>query len=181
FIDKDKKIERLSKIKEEKLIDSFRRSILNNDSIHSVKLGNELLHRNKKEFFKILYNISLISIDENKLIKTYFTEKIIEKIEKIENNSFNKNRLQIDEVVKNIINYFTKSETGYLNFEDNERIEYFSKSRVSILYKKIYEENYEKIVNKYSILSTKKIKFENVLNEDYNELSEVKKELYDYL
>ena len=36
--------------KEEKLIDSFRRSILNNDSIHSVKLGNELLHRNKKEF-----------------------------------------------------------------------------------------------------------------------------------
>ncbi|MBP7100693.1 MAG: hypothetical protein KBA67_04095 [Leptotrichiaceae bacterium] len=181
FIDKDKKIERLSKIKEEKLIDSFRRSILNNDSIHSVKLGNELLHRNKKEFFKILYNISLISIDENKLIKTYFTEKIIEKIEKIENNSFNKNRLQIDEVVKNIINYFTESETGYLNFEDNERIEYFSKSRVSILYKKIYEENYEKIVNKYSILSTKKIKFENVLNEDYNELSEVKKELYDYL
>ena len=57
---------------QEKLIDSFRRSILNNDSIHSVKLGNELLHRNKKEFFKILYNISLISIDENKLIKTYF-------------------------------------------------------------------------------------------------------------
>ena len=41
--------------------------------------------------------------------------------------------------------------------------------------------NAEKIVNKYSILSTKKIKFENVLNEDYNELSEVKKELYDYL
>ena len=148
-----------------------------------MTIGDRIREKRKNKDYTLEQLADEIGVTKSTVLK-YENGSIAipsDKIEKIENNSFNKNRLQIDEVVKNIINYFTKSETGYLNFEDNERIEYFSKSRVSILYKKIYEENYEKIVNKYSILSTKKIKFENVLNEDYNELSEVKKELYDYL
>lgn len=181
FTEKDRRIERMSKIKKENLIDSFRRSVLNNDSIHAVKLGNELLHRDKREFFKILYSVSLISYDENRFIKTYFIEKIVDIIEKKEGNSFNSNRVQIDEIVRNIINYFTKSEYGYIDFENESSVKYFSENKVGMLYKKIYKENYEEIVKKYSIVNTRKIKFEGNDNEDYNKLSESMKELYDSL
>ena len=51
FKEKDKKIERLSKVELPKLIDGFRRSIFNKESIYAVKLGNELLYRNKDKFF----------------------------------------------------------------------------------------------------------------------------------
>ena len=181
FIEKERKIERLSKIEKEKLIDSFRRSILNNDSIHSLKLGNELFHRDEEEFFKILYNISLISMDENRFIKTYFTEKIINTMLKEEKNGFNKNRIQTDEIIRNTINYFTKSEVGYINFEDKNSVQYFLDNKIDLLYIKIYEDNYEEITKKYNIMNTKKIKFEKKTDEDYNKLSENKKELYDYL
>ena len=181
FIEKDRRIERMSKIKKENLIDSFRRSVLNNDSVHAIRLGNELLHRDKKEFFKILYSISLISYDENKFIKTFFIEKIIDAIEKKEKNSFNSNRVQTDEIVRNIINYFTKSESGYINFENESSMKYFSENKVGVLYRRIYKENYEEIVKKYNIVNTRKIKFEGNDNKDYNKLSESMKELYDSL
>ena len=87
FKKKEKKIERLSKIEMSKLVDGFRRSIFNKESVFAVKLGNELLYRDKGKFFEILYNYSLISMDVNKFVKTFFAEKMIEKII-IENNCF---------------------------------------------------------------------------------------------
>ena len=77
FKEKERKIERLSKVELPKLIDGFRRSIFNKESIYAVKLGNELVYRDKNKFFEILYNYSLISTDTNKLVKTFFAEKMI--------------------------------------------------------------------------------------------------------
>lgn len=179
FKGKEKKIERVSKIEMQKLVDGFRRSIFNKESIFAVKFGNELLYRNRNKFFEILYNYSLILMDTNKFVKTFFAEKIIEKIE-IENNSkFNEIRDKIDEVIKNILNYFTKSDLVFLNFENVENLNYFVENQVDELYKKIYVENFDKIVEKYNIQNVKKIEFDK--NYDFENLSESKKVLYTYL
>jgi len=145
FKEKDKKIERLSKVELPKLIDGFRRSIFNKESIYAVKLGNELLYRDKDKFFEILYNYSLISTDTNKLVKTFFAKKMIEKIETENGSKFNEIRDKIDDE----------------------------------LYKKIYVENYDKIVEKYNIQNVKKIEFSK--NYDFENLSESKKILYKYI
>ena len=179
FKEKGKKIGRISKIKMSKLVDGFRRSIFNRESIFAVKLGNELLYRDKSKFFEILYNYSLISMDVNKFVKTFFAEKMIEKI-KIENNSkFNEIHDKIDEIIKNILNYFTKSDLTFLNFENTESLNYFMENQVDELYKKIYVENFDKIVEKYNIQNAKKMKFYK--SYDFQNLSESKKILYKYI
>ena len=179
FKEKGKKIGRISKIKMSKLVDGFRRSIFNRESIFAVKLGNELLYRDKSKFFEILYNYSLTSMDVNKFVKTFFAEKMIEKI-KIENNSkFNEIHDKIDEIIKNILNYFTKSDLTFLNFENTESLNYFMENQVDELYKKIYVENFDKIVEKYNIQNVKKMKFYK--SYDFQNLSESKKILYKYI
>ena len=179
FKEKNKKIERLSKVELSKLIDGFRRSIFNKESIYAVKLGNELLHRDKNKFFEILYNYSLISTDTNKLVKTFFAEKMIEKIEAENGSKFNEIRDKIDEIIKNIINYFTKSDLTFLNFENVENLNYFVENQADELYKKIYVENYDKIMEKYNIQNVEKIEFNK--NYDFKNLSESKKILYKYI
>ena len=179
FKEKGKKIGRISKIKMSKLVDGFRRSIFNKESIYAVKLGNELLYRDKDKFFEILYNYSLISTDTNKLVKTFFAEKMIEKVETENGSKFNEIRDKIDEIIKNIINYFTKSDSAFLNFENVENLNYFVENQADELYKKIYVENYDKIVEKYNIQNVKKIEFSK--NYDFENLSESKKVLYEYL
>ena len=167
FKEKDKKIERLSKVELPKLIDGFRRSIFNKESIYAVKLGNEL------------YNYSLISTDTNKLVKTFFAEKMIEKIEAENGSKFSEIRDKIDEIIKNIINYFTKSDSAFLNFENVENLIFFVENQADELYKKIYVENYDKIVEKYNIQNVKKIEFSK--NYDFKNLSGSKKILYKYI
>ena len=138
-----------------------------------------MLYRDKDKFFEILYNYSLISTDTNKLAKTFFTEKMIEKIEAENSSKFNEIRDKIDEIIKNIINYFTKSDSAFLNFENVENLNYFVENQADELYKKIYVENYDKIVEKYNIQNVKKIEFSK--NYDFENLSESKKVLYEYL
>lgn len=179
FKEKAKKIERLSKVELPKLIDGFRRSIFNKESIYAVKLGNELLYRDKDKFFEILYNYSLISTDANKLVKTFFAEKMIEKVETENGSKFNEICDKIDEIIKNIINYFTKSDSAFLNFENMENLNYFVENQADEIYKKIYVENYDKIVEKYNIQNIKKIEFSK--NYDFENLSESKKILYKYI
>ena len=144
-----------------------------------MKLGNELLHRDKNKFFEILYNYSLISTDTNKLVKTFFAEKMIGKIEAENGSKFNEIRDKIDEIIKNIINYFTKSDLTFLNFENVENLNYFVENQADELYKKIYVENYDKIMEKYNIQNVEKIEFNK--NYDFKNLSESKKILYKYI
>ena len=104
---------------------------------------------------------------------------MIKKIE-IENElKFTEIRDKIDEMIKNILNYFTKSDLTFLNFENVENLKYFVENQVDELYKKIYVENYDKIVEKYNIQNVEKIEFNK--NYDFENLSESKKILYKYL
>jgi len=60
-----------------------------------------------------------------------------------------------------------------------ENLNYFVENQADELYKKIYVENYDKIVEKYNIQNVKKIEFSK--NYDFENLSESKKVLYEYL
>ena len=60
-----------------------------------------------------------------------------------------------------------------------ESLNYFMENQVDELYKKIYVENFDKIVEKYNIQNVKKIEFSK--NYDFENLSESKKVLYEYL
>ena len=122
-----------------------------------------------------MYKISLISSDCNKLIKTFFVEFLLDEV-----GDFNKNREQTDEIIRNIINYFVKSENEYINYSCENSIEYFVNNKTDLLYKKIYNENYDKIVKKYNIQSISKLELE-INEKDYDKLSESKKILYNYL
>lgn len=179
FLEKEKKIKRQSKIEVKKLEDSFTRSLFNRESNHALKLGNEMFYKNKKKFFEILYNFSFISADENKFIKTFFAEKMIEKIIFENGEKYLNIRFFVEEILKNVLNYFTKSQFCFLDFEDKKNIKYFLENEISILYKKIYVENFDKIIEKYEIRNLKKINFEK--NYSFEELSESKKILYNFI
>lgn len=179
FLEKEKKIKRQSKIEVKKLEDSFTRSLFNRESNHALKLGNEMFYKNKKKFFEILYNFSFISADENKFIKTFFVEKMIEKIIFENGEKYSNIRFFMEEILKNVLNYFTKSQFCFLDFEDEKNIKYFLENEISILYKKIYVENFDKIIEKYEIRNLKKINFEK--NYSFEELSESKKILYNFI
>ena len=105
---------------------------MNKDGIHTVRLGNELILRDGKVFFELIYKYSFISSDVNKLIKTYFFELI-----------YKKSGYHI-ELLKNLINYFSSSSSEYLKFESSEYLAYFNKDKVDELYKSIYEKECEK-------------------------------------
>ena len=175
YKEKDKKIERMSKFEKEKLKESFRRSIVNKDTIHSIKLGNELFHRDRKVFFEIMYKFSLISSDCNKLVKTFFAEIMLDI-----DGTFNEIRKYTDEIIKNIINYFVKSESEFIDYSCKNSIEYFVRNKTDLLYKKIYMKKYSEIIEKYNINNIPEIKFQ-MDNEEYKKLSESKKILYNYL
>lgn len=142
FKDKVKKIDRLSKYSMEEIKKRFWRALLNNDGIHTIRLGNELILRDENVFFELVYKYSFISSDVNKLIKTYFFELI-----------YKKSGYHI-ELLKNLINYFSSSNSEYLKFESPEYLTYFNKDKVDLLYKSIYEKKYEKYQMKKLELSS---------------------------
>lgn len=180
YKEKEKCIDRMSKIEFSKLKDSYRRALINASAEHSVKLGNELMYRDKKVFFEIMYNFALVSCDCNKLIKAYFAEKMLNETDKNENGSFSGNRIFRDEIIKDIINYFIKSDREFLDYENESDMKYFMENKADLLYKKIYTEKYDEIVKKYDIKNVRKINFEINEEKEYAELSESKKKLYDY-
>jgi len=55
YKEKEKRIDRMSKIEFSKLKDSYRRALINASAEHSVKLGNELMYRDKKVFKSLLH------------------------------------------------------------------------------------------------------------------------------
>ena len=134
YKEKEKRIDRMSKIEFSKLKDSYRRALINASAEHSVKLGNELMYRDKKVFFEIMYNFALVSCDCNKLIKAYFTEKMLDETDKNEEGSFSANRIFRDEIIKNIINYFIKSDREFLDYENESDIKYFMENKADLLY-----------------------------------------------
>lgn len=131
YVKKEKKISRMSNCDLDKLEDRFFRALFNRDSIHIIRLGNELIRRDKDKFFDIMYINSKISVDSNRLIKLYLFELIYKDLGLKE------------ELLVNLLNYFTKSKEGYLNYKE-----------VDELYKYIYEIKFnEKIeINKSEMI-----------------------------
>ena len=132
---KDKKIERLSKIELESLEDQFWRTLVNQDKVHTLKLGNELVNRNPVLFFEIMYRYSIISKDINKLIKVYLCEIIYND----KGYSF--------EIIKNMINYFVKSSNIYINYNSIEDVSRFASEQLNSLYIFIYNNVYYRFIN----------------------------------
>lgn len=116
IVNKEKKIKRHSCLNINELEDKFFRALFNRDSVHILSLGNELIRRDNKKFFDILYLNSKISDDNNRLIKLYLFEKIY-------------NDIGLNEsILKNLLRYFTTSLEGYGN-----------KKSIDELYSYIYE------------------------------------------
>ncbi len=124
-IEKPKKIGRYSSLKIEEIYSRLFRSLVNKDKYHSIDLANELYLRDKNKFFELLYKLSFISEDENKLIKTYMFEYLMNKIDY---NPY---------ILKNVIYYFIKSYSKYIDMSDKKQISYFN-DNISELYIYIY-------------------------------------------
>ena len=105
---------------------------------------------------------------------------MLDETDKNEEGSFSANRIFRDEIIKNIINYFIKSDREFLDYENESDMKYFIENKADLLYKKIYTEKYDEIVKKYDIKNIRKINFEINEEKEYAELSESKRKLYDY-
>lgn len=131
---KPKKIKRQTKLDTDTISDRLFRSLVNKDKYHCLFLANELMLRDKNILFDILYKLSYMAEDENKLIKTYLFEHIT------------KNIGYKDYILKNLIGYFIHSCPKYMDINDKNQMKYFY-STVSKLYVKIYNEKYENKLN----------------------------------
>jgi hypothetical protein len=165
----EKKIERQSKIEIELLKERFWRTLLNQDKIHSLKLGNELIIRDAQMFFELMYKYSIISNDTNKLIKTYLCEII-----------YNDNGYSI-ELIKNIINYFVKSRNDYIYYDSVEEIKHFTEERLDSLYNFIYHKIYDNKIKNSKINENIKLELAKNLQKTTLELSTTKQIILEYL
>ena len=165
----EKKIERQSKIEIELLKERFWRTLLNQDKIHSLKLGNELIIRDAQIFFELMYKYSIISNDTNKLIKTYLCETI-----------YNDNGYSI-ELIKNIINYFVKSRNDYIYYDSVKEIKHFTEERLDSLYNFIYHKIYDNKIKNSKINENVKLELAKNLQETTLELSTTKQIILEYL
>lgn len=129
-ITKEKKMKRQTKLDTKTISDRLFRSLVNKDKYHSFFLANELMLKDKNILFDILYKLSYMAEDENKLIKTYLFEHIT------------KNIGYREYILKNLIGYFTHSCPKYMDINDKKQMKYFY-STVSKLYVRIYNEKYE--------------------------------------
>lgn len=154
YIQKDKKINRMTKLNIQTLEDRFFRSLVNKDKYHTLELANELILRDDKKFFNIMYELSYIAEDENKLIKTYLFEIMYKKI------GYNVY------ILRNLIQYFISSCNKYMNVDDEKQMKYFYEN-VSKLYVLIYNIKNE---NKLNIQSKKEMS--NIKEIIYNSLKE---------
>ncbi|WP_068268729.1 hypothetical protein [Caviibacter abscessus] len=132
IIEKPKKIKRQANLSLDELKDRLFRALVNKDKYHCVNLANELMLRDKEALFDILYKLSFLSLDENKLIKTYLFEYLV-------NNVGYK-----DYILKNLIVYFTKSCANYVDFK-NKNIKKYLEKNVTKLYEYIYTKNINKV------------------------------------
>lgn len=152
-VKKQKAVKRKTKLLTDEISDRLFRGLVNKDKYHSFELANELMLKDKKKLFDILYKLSYIAEDENKLIKTYLFELIC-------NNIGYK-----DYILKNLIGYFSYSCSKYMNLNDKKQMKYFY-STVSCLYVYIYNKKYENkldIEGKKNISKVKKVIYNKLI------------------
>lgn len=150
--EKEKKIERLSNTSIEKLKENFVKLVIKGEIEFSKRYGKELALRDKEEFLKTLFNLSLM--DNPLSMKALMALSMREIINTIG---------WIDEVGYLVISYFTKQRYDlYLfeNAEEKDTIEEIQESSLALVaYKKVLESYDYKNIRKYrGVLSAASIK-----------------------
>lgn len=140
--EKEKKIERLSNISIEKLKENFVKLVIKGEIEFSKRYAKELALRDKEEFLKALFNLSLM--DNPSSMKPLMALSMREIMNTIG---------WIDEIGYLVISYFTKQRYDlYLleNAEENERLEAIpNESLALVAYKKVLESYEYKNIKKY--------------------------------
>ena len=138
---KEKKIERLSNITVDKLKENFMKLVIKGELEFSKKYGKELALKDKEEFLKTLFNLSLMdNISFYKPLMALAMKEIIENIG------------WVDEIGYLVISYFTKQRYDLSQLENV--IE--SESEITEIFGYISLLAYKKVLESYTYKNEKK-------------------------
>ena len=138
---KEKKIERLSNITVDKLKENFMKLVIKGELEFSKKYGKELALKDKEEFLKTLFNLSLMdNINFYKPLMALAMKEIIENIG------------WVDEIGYLVISYFTKQRYDLSQLENV--IE--SESEITEIFGYISLLAYKKVLESYTYKNEKK-------------------------
>ena len=155
---KEKKIERLSNITVDKLKENFMKLVIKGELEFSKKYGKELALKDKEEFLKTLFNLSLMdNINFYKPLMALAMKEIIENIG------------WVDEIGYLVISYFTKQRYDLSQLEnaiENEsEITEISENISLLAYKKVLESYTYKNEKKYRAMLLSGVKNQNRLTQ----------------
>ena len=155
---KEKKIERLSNIPVDKLKENFMKLVIKGELEFSKKYGKELALKDKEEFLKTLFNLSLMdNINFYKPLMALAMKEIIENIG------------WVDEIGYLVISYFTKQRYDLSQLEnaiENEsEITEISENISLLAYKKVLESYTYKNEKKYRAMLLNGVKNQNRLTQ----------------
>lgn len=155
---KEKKIERLSNVPVDKLKENFMKLVIKGELEFSKKYGKELALKDKEEFLKTLFNLSLMdNISFYKPLMALAMKEIIENIG------------WIDEIGYLVISYFTKQRYDLNQLEnaiENEsEITEISENISLLAYKKVLESYTYKNEKKYRAMLLSGVKNQSRLTQ----------------
>ena len=155
---KEKKIERLSNISVDKLKENFMKLVIKGELEFSKKYGKELALKDKEEFIKTIFNLSLMdNINFYKPLMALAMKEIIENVG------------WIDEIGYLIISYFTKQRYDLSQLEnaieDESEITEVPENISLLAYKKVLESYTYKNEKKYRAMLLNRIKNQNKITQ----------------
>ena len=155
---KEKKIERLSNIPVDKLKENFMKLVIKGELEFSKKYGKELALKDKEEFIKTIFNLSLMdNINFYKPLMALAMKEIIENVG------------WIDEIGYLIISYFTKQRYDLSQLEnaieDESEITKVPENISLLAYKKVLESYTYKNEKKYKAMLLNGIKNQNKITQ----------------
>ena len=155
---KEKKIERLSNVPVDKLKENFMKLVIKGELEFSKKYGKELALKDKEEFLKTLFNLSLMdNINFYKPLMALAMKEIIENIG------------WVDEIGYLVISYFTKQRYDLSQLEnaiENEsEITEISENISLLAYKKVLESYTYKNEKKYRAMLLNGVKNQDRLTQ----------------
>ena len=155
---KEKKIERLSNIPVDKLKENFMKLVIKGELEFSKKYGKELALKDKEEFLKTLFNLSLMdNISFYKPLMALAMKEIIENIG------------WVDEIGYLVISYFTKQRYDLSQLENviesESEITEISGNISLLAYKKVLESYTYKNEKKYRAMLLNGVKNQDKLTQ----------------
>ena len=155
---KEKKIERLSNISVDKLKENFMKLVIKGELEFSKKYGKELALKDKEEFIKTIFNLSLMdNINFYKPLMALAMKEIIENVG------------WIDEIGYLIISYFTKQRYDLSQLEnaieDESEITEVPENISLLAYKKVLESYTYKNEKKYRAMLLNGVKNQNKITQ----------------